>query len=272
MPLGENVTRVKDFIEDIRLVTSLLSSGVQMGCCFSSSHEQGRGGDRSRNYLAGAGANGSPTQNKQYSWELQEKLDPKDFTFSKLVKQTKIKEPGSINGQSFIIEDCEDCDLYLLDACAQVTIDNCINCRIFIGPVESSIFIRGCKGCKCAFVCRQFRTRDCKEVDMLLFCTTRPVIEASSGMRFGCFDVNYRGIQEHLDLVKMSRWRNHWSYIHDFTPKPRNYEFLPPVRQRAVPAAARTHTNISVIEQLEQANFSLGFVRGRDSGARCCMP
>ena len=34
--------------------------------------------------------------------------------------QVCIKEPGSINGQMFIVEDCEDCDVYLCDFMATV--------------------------------------------------------------------------------------------------------------------------------------------------------
>eukprot|EP00965_Chrysotila_dentata_P027261 905528-Pleurochrysis_carterae.AAC.1 len=43
-----------------------------------------------------------------------------------------------VSGQQFIIEECEDCDIYVLDYSAQVTIDLCRRCRIFLGPVEAS--------------------------------------------------------------------------------------------------------------------------------------
>ena len=36
------------------------------------------------------------------------------------LEQTCIKGPGTINGQLFIIEDCEDCDIYVCDHLAQV--------------------------------------------------------------------------------------------------------------------------------------------------------
>ncbi len=31
----------------------------------------------------------------------------------------------------------QDCELYVMDACASVTIDDCKNCHIIIGPTES---------------------------------------------------------------------------------------------------------------------------------------
>lgn len=44
----------------------------------------------------------------------------------------------------------------------QVQVDYNKRCRIFIAPVESSIFIRNCEDCKCIFACQQLRTRECK--------------------------------------------------------------------------------------------------------------
>lgn len=51
----------------------------------------------------------------------------------------------------------QDCDLYVVDSCAQVTIDKAKNCRIFLGPTEGSVFIRDSVNCKMAVICRQLR-------------------------------------------------------------------------------------------------------------------
>ena len=147
--------------------------------------------------------------------------------FMNLQDGLHVKQPGSINGQQFIIDSCKDCDLYVLDHTAQVTIDDCTNCRIFIGPTDASIFIRDCQDCKCAFICRQFRTRDIQNVDISLHCATRPVIETSKNLRFGCYDFNYSGLGEHLAACSISVYANHYSYIHDFNPDPTNWTFLP---------------------------------------------
>jgi len=169
-----------------------------------------------------------PEGKKQYSWE-KKKLDPKDFMFSKLKGQVCIKEPGSINGQQFIIEDCEDCDIYLCDQTATVQIDCCKSCRIFVGPTDSSIFIRNCEGCKCIFACQQYRARECKDCDTLLFSSTAPVIEMSSAMRFGCFRFFYFSLAKQFAAASLSLFDNKWSEIYDFTPNAAacNWSFLP---------------------------------------------
>eukprot|EP00960_Hanusia_phi_P039019 753700-Hanusia_phi.AAC.1 len=130
--------------------------------------------------------------------------DPKDYMFSRLKGQV----PGTINGQMFIIEDCEDCDIYVCDHLAQV-------------------FIRNCEDCKCIFACQQYRSRECKNCDTLLFASTAPVIEESVNMRFGCFRFFYSDLARQFCAANISVFDNKWSEIYDFTPKDGNWSFLP---------------------------------------------
>lgn len=61
--------------------------------------------------------------------------------------EAKVKAPGTINGQAFTVDNCHDCDLYILDHCGQVTVDDCNNCRLYIGPTDGRcvyvILLRG---------------------------------------------------------------------------------------------------------------------------------
>jgi protein XRP2 len=50
--------------------------------------------------------------------------------------------PKSINGQQFIVRNCTDCDVFLLDYSGQVIIENCTNCFVFVAPCESSVYFR----------------------------------------------------------------------------------------------------------------------------------
>jgi protein XRP2 len=100
-------------------------------------------------------------------------LKREDFMFSNVKEPSLLtKLPGSINGQQFIIEGCRGCDIFLLDNCTSVQIDECIDCRIVVGPCQACLFLRNCK--KCTIVCavQQFRTRDCEDVDVYLHSVT----------------------------------------------------------------------------------------------------
>ena len=46
------------------------------------------------------------------------------------------RRPGSISGQQFQIKNCNNSHIYLFDWSNTVTVDDCINCKIFIGPVK----------------------------------------------------------------------------------------------------------------------------------------
>ena len=39
-------------------------------------------------------------------------------------------------GQQFIIKNCENCSIYLFDHINTVSIDDCKNCKIMLGPTQ----------------------------------------------------------------------------------------------------------------------------------------
>mmetsp|Transcript_10677 Transcript_10677/g.24326 ORF Transcript_10677/g.24326 Transcript_10677/m.24326 type:complete len:348 (-) Transcript_10677:89-1132(-) len=178
----------------------------------------------------------------------KKKLDPKDFIFSKRRGETLIKEDGTIMGQQFNVEECEDCDIFLLDTIATIFIDECKGCRIFVGPVESSVFLRNCSSCDVVIACQQFRSRDCSDCRCALLCTTEPIIETSQNMRFACFDFFYFSLREQLERAKIKVWNNKWWQVHDFNKNPDkpNWDLLP---QAEVATLLRTTQCTSITEE-----------------------
>ncbi|KAK6320737.1 hypothetical protein J4Q44_G00098440 [Coregonus suidteri] len=87
-----------------------------------------------------------------------------------------------------------------------------------MGPVKGSVFFRDCKDIRCVVACQQFRTRDCKKMEVFLCCATQPIIEASTGMKFGCFQYYYPELAFHFKDAGLSIFNNNWSNVHDFTP------------------------------------------------------
>lgn len=100
-------------------------------------------------------------------------LKREDYIFSRVAgPSVLVKAPGSVSGQQFLVEECRDCDVFVLDHCTAVQIDECTNCRIVIGPCTGSLFLRNCSGCTLVCAVQQFRARDCKECDVFLYCAT----------------------------------------------------------------------------------------------------
>ncbi|CAF0969963.1 unnamed protein product [Rotaria sordida] len=171
-----------------------------------------------------------PPPRPVYSWERADRVAIKkeDFILDKLKDQTIFRLPGSVNGQQFIIQNCENCTVYVFDHTGQVQIDDCINCKIFIGPVHGSIFIRDSINCVLATICQQFRTRDCRDTYVYLSCTSQPIIEASHNIKFGCLTFNYQQLADQYKSADINPWNNNWGHIHDFTtiPDGKNYSLL----------------------------------------------
>ncbi|XP_054422362.1 protein XRP2 [Pteronotus mesoamericanus] len=179
-----------------------------MGCCFS----------KRRNSEKESQPEGEEERPKQYSWDQREKVDPKDYMFSGLKSETVGRLPGTVAGQQFLIQDCENCNIYIFDHSATITIDDCTNCVIFLGPVKGSVFFRNCRDCKCALACQQFRVRDCRKLEVFLCCATQPIIESSTNIKFGCFQWYYPELAFQFKDAGLSIFNNSWSNIHDFTP------------------------------------------------------
>lgn len=66
--------------------------------------------------------------------DKKDKINPADFTLEGLNGQEAGRVPGTINGQQFIIQNCNSSQIYLLDHINTITIDDCSDCTIFIGP------------------------------------------------------------------------------------------------------------------------------------------
>ena len=81
------------------------------------------------------------TQPKVYSWDKKKSDDTSDFLIENKDDLVLVKSPGEINGNQFIIRNCTNCHIFLLDHINTITVDDCKNCKIVIGPTKVSRFI-----------------------------------------------------------------------------------------------------------------------------------
>ena len=138
------------------------------------------------------------------------------FSFKQRSRESLVKRPGEIDGQGFILEDLEDCEVALCDHSDQVTADNLAGCRVLIGASSESVFLRDCRDCDFTVACKQLRTRDCTGCRIHLYSKTEPVIETSSGMAFANFNGAYAGHAEHLRRAGLPPGANLWFAVFDF--------------------------------------------------------
>ena len=98
-----------------------------------------------------------------------------------------------------------------------------------------SIFIRDSTNCVLATVCQQFRTRDCRDIQVFLSCISQPIIESSHNIKFACLTLNYEQLSEQYRTAGISPWNNNWGNIHDFTkiPDMKNYSLFNEVKRKS---------------------------------------
>ena len=77
---------------------------------------------------------------KVYSWD-KKKTDNSEYLIENLNDQTVVKAPGEINGNQFMIRNCQNSNIYLFDHINTITVDDCKHCKIFIGPTKVENFL-----------------------------------------------------------------------------------------------------------------------------------
>ena len=153
-----------------------------------------------------------------------------------------MKVPGDIDGQVFDIADCENSTLVVMDKTEQVQIDNCKNCRIFIGACSSSIFARNCENCVFYTVCRQLRLREVTQSTFYIYSQAEVHIEFSNTLRFAPFNGGYPMQGTHMQQLSLPLDHNLWYDIFDHNDQ----------------AKTRVNWSLLPIEEYEQPWFPMG--------------
>ncbi|KAI1705336.1 tubulin binding cofactor C domain-containing protein [Ditylenchus destructor] len=139
--------------------------------------------------------------------------------FSNVHDEVLVSAPTQVDGGQFTIEKCTDCILLVLDKTASISIDGCRNCIMVIGPCRGSIFMRDSTNCVIHAASQQFRTRDLKNIEARLYCTSGPIIEESTRIEFSPLLMNYDGIDKHMADSCLSPFANQWFRVHNVTPE-----------------------------------------------------
>ncbi|KAL3810069.1 hypothetical protein ACHAXA_011802 [Cyclostephanos tholiformis] len=156
------------------------------------------------------------------------------YTFRNKKNIILTKNPGSIAGQPFVIDNCQKCKILLLDYCDQVQIDDVSDSKIFIAASSGSIFVRNCSNCTFTIASKQLRTRDCRNCTFNLYCKTEPALETSTDIRFGPFNGAYPGHEKDMLSADLDPFINRWHAIYDFNDPSHikgNWRYLLPKEQ-----------------------------------------
>lgn len=92
---------------------------------------------------------------------------------------------------------------------ASLALKNIEKSLIVAGRVDGPAHITGVKDGIIVVAARQVRIHECRNVDIYLLCTSHPIIEDSSGLRFAPIPAAYTTVQDDLS-------KNQWDQVNDF--------------------------------------------------------
>lgn len=131
------------------------------------------------------------------------KINLKDLEFVDVVDDKRVYHPGYFPCPvPFTIANCKNSQLFIMNPLQQCHVDDCEDCFIYIGPTESSVFLRNCKNCTVVVACQQFRTRDCVDIKLGLYCYQQPTFENSNCIEICPFEYSYPQLESQFDFSK----------------------------------------------------------------------
>ena len=155
------------------------------------------------------------------------KLNKKDYMFVDKDSEELIKFPGQIDGQSFVCRNLTNCTVYICDFNATIYIDNCSNTSFYMGPTETSVFMRNCQDCQLSAAAEQVRISDSNNIQACIFSLTDTALENAQNVLIAPYNFVYNGVVEHFAQLKIDVNNNNAFFVMDFTPQPGNYGVLP---------------------------------------------
>ncbi|CAN7082525.1 hypothetical protein Bca4012_081096 [Brassica carinata] len=132
-----------------------------------------------------------------------------------LAKSFRSSSSSSSMGE-FTLSDLDSCRVHLTGTVNALFIHRLRNCSVYTGPVLGSILIDDVEDCVLVVASHQIRIHRAKKSDFYLRVRSRPIIEDSSGVRFGPYCLGYGGIEEDLKTAGLEEETESWANVDDF--------------------------------------------------------
>ncbi|KAF7287250.1 hypothetical protein GWI33_002069 [Rhynchophorus ferrugineus] len=97
-----------------------------------------------------------------------------------------------------------------------VSLEKLTNCKIFTGPISTSIFAENCQNCTFVIACQQLRLHSSRNIDIYLHVTSRAIMEDCTEISIAPYNWLYENIDEHFAESGLDRLVNNWRSIDDF--------------------------------------------------------
>jgi len=120
------------------------------------------------------------------------------------------------NAKDLELDTLEKCKIEIYGTPNTLKINNLSNCKIYSGPITTSIFVANCHNCIFNIACQQLRVHTSSDCDIYLHVTSRAIIEESTRLRFAPYSWSYDNMLEDFKIADLDHQVNNWKEIDDF--------------------------------------------------------
>jgi len=121
-----------------------------------------------------------------------------------------------VNLKDVNMSNLTNCTVHLYGSPSTVHLNNISRCKLYLGPVQTSIFMDKCVDSEFHIACQQLRAHNSTNCRIYIHVTSRSIIEDCTGMQFAPYDFTYSGIDEDYKLSTLSKEINNWKSVDDF--------------------------------------------------------
>ena len=114
------------------------------------------------------------------------------------------------------LTDLTDCTIKLYGALLTLHINKLENCKVFCGPVSSSVFVENCKDCTFVLACQQLRVHTTLDTRFYLYVTSNAIVEDCQRVGFAPYNWDYKEMTEHFEFSGIGDKENNWALVKDF--------------------------------------------------------
>ncbi|ERL93786.1 tubulin-specific chaperone C [Dendroctonus ponderosae] len=124
--------------------------------------------------------------------------------------------PDQVAKKDVSLEKLSNCTVYLKGFPSTLHLNNLDNCRIFSGPVSTSIFAENCNNSTLVIACQQLRLHSSQNIEIYLHVTSRAIMEDCSKVAVAPYNWRYENIDQHFLDAGLDKQVNNWRCIDDF--------------------------------------------------------
>ena len=156
-------------------------------------------------------------ENKEPVKEIKESETETDLIIKDLNNYTKKYEKEEIKGKNnILIENINNCNIYLLHDFKACYINNCVSCNIYLGCICGGTHITNCINSKIYLISHQLRIHQTTNSNFYVLTNSNPIIEHSKDNIFHPLKIKYDGFENNLKISGIDINKNNWDQVQDF--------------------------------------------------------